>query len=292
MKQSGSIQNLQTVEVPYFGHSRCVLSSLRFFEKEETSSPLSLKLVTQGTERYTVHGSTLGVHKGAFLLVNRGEKLETHVKSKDFTTGLCIYPPQDLIEEVFSNNLRPMEKQLDAPEHKKADAHFTTRVLQLNSPGSLSTYLSQMLNRIPYAPKHSQWWLDFYLELAECLIADQHTVETHLRQLPSVKRQTREELFRRISRAREFIHDHRFSNISIHALSEVSALSKYHLLRTFKAAFGESPYQYILKLKLQEAMRLLDAGYSLKDISDKVGYSDEKNLKKTLRKSTGLQTET
>jgi AraC-like DNA-binding protein len=125
---------------------------------------------------------------------------------------------------------------------------------------------------------------DFYTQLAEHLVQDQLLINQQLTNIRSTKRQTQEELFRRVSLAREYIQYNFTQKISIEELAAISSLSKYHFLRVFKELFRCTPYQLILKLKLNNAEKLINKGYSYAQACEQVGFSDPKNLRKALKK--------
>ena len=283
MRQSGTLQNLQAGSISGFGEGRCVFSNLKLLEKEDASSPLSLKIVFDGQEKYKVENGFFKVQRGQVLLVNSGESVVTEIRSSKSTKGICIYPPQDLIKEVFSVWQNPLEQNLDQKSDSAMAMRFTTRLLRMEEDGGLTQYLrSNFQSLLSFKANDDQKWLNFYCGLAEHMAQDQLNVEASLQRFASVKRQTREELFRRLLKARDFIHDHKFEAIDLDALTQISTLSKYHFLRSFKSVFSYSPYQYLLQLKLREARNLIEKGHSYNESAALVGYSDGANLRKAL----------
>lgn len=283
MKQNGSIRRIQTCTLNNWSESNCVVSSLTHLEKAEENTPLSIKLVTKGIERYRIGSSTYKLKQGEFIVVGHGQALETTVNSKESTKGICIYPPLSMIKEVFEGFGKPLAKQLNS-EIDRDSFHITTSAYCLTSPQVTSSFLNQhipiLLNQ---SEKDDHWWHTFYLKLAEHLAYDQQEIKLILSRLDVAKKHTKEELYRRISKTRDFIHDHKFESIDLNELAQLSSLSKYHFLRSFKAIYKQSPYQYLLNLKLVEAKKLLLQGYTYQETANKIGYSDAKNLRKKLR---------
>lgn len=285
MVKQGSITELQPVELKNWSDSRCVSSSLTLFEKFEASSQFSIKLVTKGEEKYHVGGSTYKLKQGEFLIVNQGEKIETLVKSKKETNGICIYPSSTLLEEVFNGYGKSVEEQLNF-NSKEDLAYLTTSSYHLNSLNSTSNFLNNNIHLLHnYAASNPDWWEEFYLDLAECLVHDQTQLNQKLDQVQSIKKQTKEELFRRVSKARDFIHDNRTEQLNLEILCQLSSLSKFHFLRSFKAIFKQTPYQYLLQLKLDEARKLIAQGYSYEEASNTIGFSGGRNLRKAVKRA-------
>ena len=62
---------------------------------------------------------------------------------------------------------------------------------------------------------------------------------------------------------------------SIEDLAKIASMSPTKFKNTFKQVFGQTPYQYYLKVKMQEAKRLLDSRkYTVSEIGYRLGYSN------------------
>lgn len=80
----------------------------------------------------------------------------------------------------------------------------------------------------------------------------------HLRNnLNFVKLDTKNEIFKRVTLAKEFINNEYDRKFYLTDVASASFLSVNHLLRTFKQAFGLSPYQYLTLIRLTRAQELL-----------------------------------
>lgn len=283
MNQQCFINVLHHQVLEDWGESNCVESSVTLFEKKESNAPLSIKLVIKGAERYKVSDSYYKLDQGEFIIIGQGQQIETTVKSKEPTNGVCIYPPISMIQDVFNGFGKPLEKQL-TQEFNNESVYLTTSKYRLLSPIATSKFLNQYIPMLlNQSEKDDNWWHAFYLKLAEHLAYDQQEIKLILGQLEVAKKHTKEELYRRISKTRDYIHDHKFESIDLQELAQLSSLSKYHFLRSFKAIYKQSPYQYLLNLKLKEAKKLLQQDYTYHEIANEIGYSDAKNLRKKLR---------
>ncbi len=123
---------------------------------------------------------------------------------------------------------------------------------------------------------------NLYVKLAEHLVHDQLKLNRQLLNLNSSKKQTKEELYRRLSEAKDYIHANYDQKIIIEDLATIACLSKYHFLRSFRDFYKCTPYQYILKLKLDAAKKLLKKGFSFHQTTEMIGFSDPKNLRKAI----------
>lgn len=73
--------------------------------------------------------------------------------------------------------------------------------------------------------------------------------------------------------------------LTLSHLAEAAGVSIGHLVRAFKASFGVTPYQYILRARVLYARDLIEAGdASLKDVAIQAGFSDLSQMSKTFRR--------
>ena len=78
----------------------------------------------------------------------------------------------------------------------------------------------------------------------------------------------------RLRRVRDRIDREYAKPLDVEALARGVHLSAGHLSREFKAAFGESPYSYLMTRRIERAMALLRRGdLSVTDVCFEVGFS-------------------
>jgi AraC-like DNA-binding protein len=66
-----------------------------------------------------------------------------------------------------------------------------------------------------------------------------------------------EETFARLYRSREFLADSLDRRIGLHEAAAVACLSPYHYHRMFVRAFGETPHEFLTRLRIDRAKQLL-----------------------------------
>jgi len=93
----------------------------------------------------------------------------------------------------------------------------------------------------------------------------------------------------RLKKAVNYIHTNfRSQNISCDELAEMSVMSQTYFRRVFKNVYGNSPVQYIIKLRLEYSKQLLSSNlYTVSEVSDKAGFSDPKYFSKVFKKYYG-----
>ncbi len=108
------------------------------------------------------------------------------------------------------------------------------------------------------------------------------------RRLPVVKASTREEILKRLQTTMDYLHAYYAQNPGLDELSRVSMLSKFHFLRLFKLAYGQTPHQLITSLKIKRAKELLwKKENSVHSIADALGFEDSSSFSRTFNTQVG-----
>ena len=85
------------------------------------------------------------------------------------------------------------------------------------------------------------------------------------------------------------IHSFFTSKIEIPTLAKMENLSNSRYVTVFKSQMGKSPNEYIIDLRLQLAKSLLDStNMSIKQISERIGYTDQYFFSRLFKKYSGV----
>ena len=78
-------------------------------------------------------------------------------------------------------------------------------------------------------------------------------------------------------------------NIGLNDLAQLAGLSRFHFLRAFKKTTAETPYQYLLRRRIERAQALLTEGsLSVTEIASAVGFKDSTQFIRTFRTKVGV----
>jgi YesN/AraC family two-component response regulator len=92
-----------------------------------------------------------------------------------------------------------------------------------------------------------------------------------------------------IENAKKYINEHYSEEITLNKLSEVVYVNPVYLSRLFKAKTGENFMDYLTKIRMDHAKKLLsDLSLRIYDISELVGYKSRKHFGKVFRDMIGL----
>lgn len=92
-----------------------------------------------------------------------------------------------------------------------------------------------------------------------------------------------------VERAIHYAREHLKEELDVDALARVAGLSRHHFSRLFAASEGMGPGEYLARLRLRQAVRLLQTtDMAIKNIAADCGFSDANYFSKAFRKAYGL----
>jgi AraC-like DNA-binding protein/quercetin dioxygenase-like cupin family protein len=251
---------------------KLVLSRLPAGQGRISADGPSLKLILEGEIRYEFDGRALVVRAGQYLYLDAGSSCL--VTNRGTTIGLCIGVPtlplaasetQDGHDPLLGRSLVLSTR---ASAMGRALETYGRRIA--NDPALGNALAGDLVATVEYA-------------IAEPLGESRAAIDA----LKAAKPATRHELYRRLERARGFLHDHDHCNVTLGEMASVAGLSQFHLARYFKAAFGRAPISYHRDLRLMRAAELLREGHSVAAAAEATGYSDQVALSHAFRRRYG-----
>lgn len=92
-----------------------------------------------------------------------------------------------------------------------------------------------------------------------------------------------------IEQVKKLVLEDLSEKITIDDLSAEIGMSKFHFLREFKKMTGETPYQFVLAIKLEKAKELLNqSDQSITEIALDLGFSDQSHFTKAFSTKYGI----
>lgn len=249
--------------------------------------PLSIKSFYQGRALYRLGGGHAAVDDGSYLVLNQDQPYTLTIEADTPVESFCVFFAPGLAEGVYrSLTLRP-EALLEDPEAPGAALGFYDRTYPHNE--TLTPTLHALRSALP-AHRHDLAWLTEQLHrLADRLLRVHQTVRAEVAALPAVRAATREELYRRLHRARDYAAAYYDQPLTLDDLARAAALSPNHLLRTFRQAFGQTPHQYLTERRLARAHHLLtQTDQPVTGICLAVGFESLGSFSSLFRRRYGL----
>lgn len=92
-----------------------------------------------------------------------------------------------------------------------------------------------------------------------------------------------------VAKVKDFIEKNYFESISLNMLSELFHMNASYLTRIFKEAEGYSINEYIVKVRIENAKRVLESGkVNIRKLAESIGYENSTYFFKVFKKATGM----
>lgn len=251
------------------------------------TASFSVKYCLAETLCYNKGTQHIAVPAGAYYLVNRGEEMEC-LPTRPNGQVLFVYFTDALLSDLQRNRRFPDTALLDDPFAAEMPACFMEHVYR--RPDRLSACLQQLAHflRQSEAPLRLLG-PDIFYTVAAQVLATQRDVFQQIQRLHACQRSTREELYRRMVLAQDFMQDHWQENLSVAQVARQACLSPFHFHRRFREAFGQSPGEWFRAIKLEKARALLASGrLTVTQVALSCGFADVFSFSKTYKRVYGV----
>jgi len=95
--------------------------------------------------------------------------------------------------------------------------------------------------------------------------------------------------FRRLCLARDFVRAHHAEPVHVAHMAKVAGMSRYHFVRSFHGAFGETPHAFLTEVRLRRAKELLARrGAHVTDVCFAIGYESLGSFSALFARRVGL----
>lgn len=248
---------------------------------------LSIKSFVSGEAYYQVGSAAYRLDASSYLILNDGQDYAVTVDSPAPTESFCVFFSPSLAADVFHSLTHGDDALLTNPSSAGSLPEFFEHTFPHDA------LLSPSLNALRVAFHQRQGdavWLDEQLRrlLERLMHAHRLTLKDTIR-VSASRPATREELYRRLHIARDFIVAHSAESSDIEAIAHAASLSPNHLIRSFRDLFGCTPHQYLVNLRLRRAADLLrTTSLPITDICFIVGYTSLTSFIGAFRQRYGM----
>ncbi len=265
---------LNNSKLPFKDKSRplivgsCGTYRLRTKQKLPTWMPrgrpdYQLLYVAAGKTHFYINGEDTVVSAGHMVLYQPKEEQHYEYYAED--------KPEVYWVHFTGGDVRNILKHYDIP----TDDH----VFFSGTPSAYATLFKQMIE-----------------EFQNCRVGYQEMLEMCLRQMFMLIQRNRLEkppimnsaVMDEMNLARQYFHEHYNEPISVEEFAQTRHVSISLFMRNFKKAYGVSPKQYILNLRMNNAQNLLETtDYTVTEIAAIVGYDNPLYFSRIYHKQKG-----
>jgi AraC family transcriptional regulator len=269
-----------------FGRDNLVLhASARRHRVENFHGPLSIKTVIDGQVTWIVDTRELVVDAGSFLILNDGQEYSMNLASPRPMETCCAFFRKGFVEQIAQDATTSLQASLDAPSREAPPLQFLAR-LHRDPKRVILSRLWTLAERCVEQLQPSSFEEDF-LVLSKQLLTLYEEISFQMSRVPAAKASTREELFRRLQTAREYMHTSGDERVSLLRIAKEACLSPYHLHRSFRQVFRQTPHEYLTGLRLERASSLLTSGHTVIDACIEVGFTSASSFSRLFRSHFG-----
>jgi AraC family transcriptional regulator len=248
---------------------------------------LSIKSVISGSVVWETPGRRYEVHENTYLVLNDHQHYTMTIDSARKATTFCIFFERGFVEDVFRAETSPALRLLDRPS--PAEAEPLAFVERIEPQGPIQPELQRLKKRLTNRKLSSEESTADLYRLAERLLAEHRQTSLAISRLPAVRSATREELFRRVLRGRDFLLSSLSDSISLNDAARAACLSPFHFHRAFQSAFGMTPHRYAIRHRLERARHLLRAtDRSVTEICLEAGFESLGSFSSLFRRTYGI----
>ena len=269
-----------------FGRDNLVLhASARRHRVDNFQGPLSIKTVIDGQVTWIVDRRELVVDAGSFLILNDGQEYSMNLESPLPMETCCAFFRKGFVEQIAQDATTSLRASLDAPSREAPPLQFLAR-LHRDPKRVILSRLWTLAERCVEQLQPSSFEEDF-LVLSKQLLTLYEEISSQMSRVPAAKASTREELFRRLQTAREYMHTSGNERVSLLRIAKEACLSPYHLHRSFRQVFRLTPHEYLTGLRLDRARSLLTSGHTVIDACFEVGFTSTSSFSRLFRSHFG-----
>ncbi len=275
-----------------FGNASFILheKGYRRYHAEGTGL-LSIKSFYNGQAVYDVGRGCFVVDDSSYLVLNHGQPYAITIDSAEPMESFCIFFTDGFAEEVQRSLSTAAARLLDEPEARKASSvNFFEKTYPHDNV--LSPALRQFRAALAQRKDESGWIDEQLHKIMQRLLRVHRQIYKEVETLDAVRASTREELYRRLHRARDYAQAKFEQPITLEEMAQIACLSPNHFLRTFRQIFRQSPHQYLTALRLARAQKLLDGTeLSVTEICYAVGFASLGSFSWLFKRRFGISPE-
>ncbi len=255
-------------------------------QRGDPDGAFSIKWIPRGRAVYRVQGASHALAGDRMVILNQAQPYELEFVDRAGSESLCVFFSDDLVAQAWNDLSRPDLSAEGEPTGAANIPQFPDLVFR---PEDVVTKTLAGLRESYGSGEPSVLAVEeTLLDLLTGLVGAAQSHRRMAARIPAVKPSTRRLLAARVQRARELIEDSA-EEPSLDQLSRASALSKFHLLRLFKAAYGCTPSAYAGRRRMEGARGLLRAtSMTVTEIGQALGYESASAFIRAFRRHFGV----
>jgi AraC family transcriptional regulator len=242
---------------------------------------LSIKMAWDGRERYRLPNRDVSVDDDSYLILNEGSAYGSVLKTGSPTWTFAMFMRPGMHREVHAARAMPADRALGEPEPRSAPVGFSEHLHRHDEV--VTPRLCAIRDAVLAGERSEDWLEEQLLLLLDAMFASEEADAAKVRSLARAKPSTRREIARRLRLAADYMDSCHAEAIDLDSTARVACLSRFHLVRFFRALYGVTPHVYLLQRRTAVARRLLGAGEDdLDTVAAQAGFGSRSSLRRAL----------
>jgi len=250
----------------------------------------SIRFVFNGSEVYNIGSKELGMFPDNFLIINEGTVYNRKIDSEAAVNTLSVLYTKQFLNSfhhsITSSDCVLLDGPFNPPNSYNPIFFETLYPLQ----GDMMFNL-QHIRRLFNSEINNDLLMNEYLY--HCLFNFYRIYHKEIlvksERLNVVKIRTRNELFKRLNDAKDYMISNYNKDIQLEDICNYACLSETHFYRSFRQTFHCSPHQYIIQLRLSQARHMLKTtNYEVREIVNLIGFDCVSSFIRLFRDKFGV----
>ncbi|MGD6849188.1 helix-turn-helix domain-containing protein [Rossellomorea aquimaris] len=252
----------------------------------EGNGQLSIKTFFNGKAHYKTNKGFFAVEESRYLLLNEGA-YTISIEEPKVVESFCLFFKDGFAEEVLHSLKETNERLLSDPFKDTSSIGFFEKTYHKNN--TLSYQLEYFMQILPSLNIDSVGYEEQFHKIMFSILNEHINTYTETESLHAIRNSTREELYRRVSIAHDYIRSYFNQPIKLEEVAKAACLSPNHLLRTYSQIYGRTPHQHISVFRIQKAKQLLaELDHNMTDITFELGFQNPVSFSRMFKQHVGL----
>jgi AraC family transcriptional regulator len=251
----------------------------------------SMKYAFGGTERYVLGNMDYSAGENTFLLLNEDTMYESLIDSESSVESFTLNFTKEFLNDVFYSLSNRDEHLIDNPVRtNNTGVNFYEKLYPLNQ--HMLNFMKGLRETTRSGLADSQLLDEYFHFILEYLFCEHVNTIMQIEMLDEKKPSTKEEIFRRLNLAKDYMYSNYHEKIELKDLGKISSLAPHYLLRKFKKHFGVTPHRYLTLRRLEKATdMLLNTDKPVTEICCDVGFESHSSFTALFKKHYRLPPE-
>ena len=252
----------------------------------EHISRMSIRTISDGYQIHQVGNKDHVLDKNRYLVINEGEEFQSQLSTNAPLEGLLVaFDKKDMLScSSYLNNSD--EKLLDDP-YDSNSREITIETQSLELQDAMKELLESLKYGIVNKEVNQLYYEQEFQSVLKQIYRDHGNVERRVQGIKARRNSTKQEIFKRIRTAREYIDANLQKDLSLKDISEVATMSTFHFVRSFGDFYFISPHQYLVKKRMEKAKFLLvDSDMTAEQIAVDTGFENKTSFGRLFKQKT------